>query len=119
MAETVHEARSVGGEQATAVNSADAIAFRKTVVEEEQARAKHELAMLSRRAVKSWKKQLELADQGKKAQHLPAKELLTHAGAVEVAAPNTDRRTQVLIQIGSEAAEDVKVIEAEVITDAD
>ena len=62
--------------------------------------AKAKLRRAAGRAADSWITQLENANRGERAQHLPAKELLTHSGVLDVAAPNVDRSTQVLIQIG-------------------
>ena len=70
------------------------------------------------RAADSWIKQLALADAGERANHLPAKELLTHTGVLDVAAPNVDRSTQVLIQIGGKGIPE-EPIEADVVEEHD
>jgi len=69
----------------------------KTTIAKE---ARDKLHRATIRAADSWIKQLELADQGQRANHLPAKDLLTHTGVVDVAVPNQDKGTQILIQIG-------------------
>ena len=61
------------------------------------------------RAADSWIKQLELADGGERANHLPAKELLTHCGVLDVAAPKKDEKTQIVIQIGGAGIPDEPV----------
>jgi len=83
------------------VNSPQGIERLKEIEEIHRTNAKRVLTRAATKAAESWEKQLELANQGKKAQHLPAKELLTHIKALEVAAPNQDKGTQILIQIGS------------------
>jgi hypothetical protein len=63
------------------------------------------LARNVRRAAQSWVKQLDLVDEGKRGNHLPARDLLTHTGVVDIAVPNQDRGTQILIQIGGGSAD--------------
>ena len=65
------------------------------------------------RAADSWIRQLDLADAGEKAQHLPAKELLTHTGVLDVAAPTKDEKTQIIIQIGGAGIPEEPIIEVE------
>lgn len=72
----------------------------------------------ARRAVESWLQQLELADSGQRANHQPAKDLLTHIGALDIPMPARERGTQILIQIGGGTITDVKAVEGEVL-DAD
>jgi hypothetical protein len=52
------------------------------------------------RAVDSWIRQLELADEGKRANHLPAKDLLTHTGVLDVPSPKKNEKPQITIRIG-------------------
>ncbi len=105
---TGHQWRTVS----RALNSPEGVEMRKELEEAHRAGARRILNRAAEKAAKSWVKQLELADEGKKAQHLPAMNLLTHIKAVEVAAPNTDNRTQILIKIGSDAP-DLEVIDVE------
>ena len=70
------------------------------------------------RAVDSWIRQMELADEGKRANHLPARGLLTHAGVLDVPSPKKDDKPQVTIHVGGSDIEPV-VIDAETIDDAD
>jgi transcriptional regulator with XRE-family HTH domain len=52
------------------------------------------------RAAKSWLKQLELVDEGKRGNHLPSRDLLTHVGVIGVPAPKKKAEDQITIQIG-------------------
>ena len=61
------------------------------------------------RAADSWIRQLALADAGERANHLPAKELLTHTGVLDVASPTKDEKTQIIIQIGGAGIPDEPV----------
>ena len=63
------------------------------------------LRMSAVKAADSWIKQLENANRGERAQHLPAKELLTHLKILDVAAPNVDKSTKLVIQIGGPGPE--------------
>ena len=54
------------------------------------------------KAADSWIKQLELANDGQRANHLPAKELLTHTGVLDVAAPKKDDKPQITFHIGAD-----------------
>ena len=58
------------------------------------------------RAAKSWIKQLELADEGQRANHAPAKDLLTHVGVIGVPAPKKKAADEIVIQIGGVSTDD-------------
>jgi len=73
----------------------------------------------SHRAVDSWARQLELADDAQRANHLPAKDWLTHAGVVDIPTPPKSHEPQILIQIGGGKPEDVEPILVEDITESD
>lgn len=81
---------------------------RDEIQKEIRERTRTKLVAMADRAVKSWGKQLDLADEGLRANHLPAKDLLTHAGMVDIAVPRTNQGTQILIQIGSDAPVEVQ-----------
>ncbi len=89
----------------------EAVALRKQFTEETAARIKARLLALSDRAVRSWEAQLDLADEGKRANHQVAKDLLTHAGAVDIAVPAKEKETQILIQIGCGSPDEIEFIE--------
>ena len=62
--------------------------------------AVRKLRAMAERAVDSWIRQLDLADEGKRANHLPAKDLLTHTGVLDIPSPKKDEKPQITIQIG-------------------
>ena len=64
------------------------------------------------RAVDSWLRKLELADGEKRANHLPAKDLLTHAGVLDIPSPEKNEEPQITIQIGG-ALDDIELIPVE------
>ena len=66
---------------------------------------------LAERAAESWVRQLELADDGLRANHLPAKDLLTRTGVIDVAAPKKDTAHQITVQIGGLTLDDLEVEE--------
>ena len=76
----------------------------------QEARAK--LARAAKRAAESWVKQLELVDDGQRGNHLPAKDLLTHTGVLDVAAPKKDTADHIVIQIGGVTLDDIVDVEA-------
>ena len=57
-------------------------------------------------AAKSWIKQLELADEGQRANHAPAKDLLTHVGVIGVPAPKKKAADEIVIQTGGVSTDD-------------
>ena len=65
------------------------------------------------RAIDSWLRQLELADEGRRSNHQPAWDLLTHAGVLDIPTPNKHPEPQLLIQIGTVTDADMKIIEIE------
>ena len=70
------------------------------------------LRRAARRAAESWLKQLELVDEGQRGNHLPAKDLLTHTGVLDVAAPKKEAADHIVIQIGGLSDADIIPIEA-------
>ena len=64
------------------------------------------------RAAESWLKQLELVDDGQRGNHLPDRDLLTHTGVLDVAAPKKDAADHIVIQIGGVSADDFVPVEA-------
>ena len=64
--------------------------------------ARAKLARAAVRAADSWVKQLELVDDGQRGNHLPAKDLLTHTGVLDIPRPNVEQSTEIIIQIGSD-----------------
>jgi len=93
--------------------------LREEIGSEIDNRVKMRMRGLADRAVDSWAKQLDLADEGQRANHLPAKDLLTHSGAVDIAVPRQERGTQILIQIGGGAPQDIEAVEAQEIETID
>ena len=83
------------------------------------AEARGILVKNARTAAQSWVEQLELANQGQRANHQPAKDLLTHIEALDIPVPTKERGTQILIQIGGGTISDVRAIEAEVIEEVE
>lgn len=73
----------------------------KEIHEELFREARSELARGAGKAAKGWLKQIELANEGQRANHLPAKDLLTHSGAIDIAVPNQDKGTTINIHIGT------------------
>ena len=73
--------------------------------------ARGKLARAAERAAESWIRQLELANDGLRANHLPAKDLLTHTGIIDVAAPKKDTADQITVQIGGLTLDDLEVEE--------
>ncbi len=64
------------------------------------------------RAARSWVKQLELVDDGRRGNHRPALDLLTHTGVLDVAAPKKDTADHIVIQIGGVTLDDLVDVEA-------
>ncbi len=64
------------------------------------------------RAAKSWLKQLELVDGGQRGNHLPARDLLTHVGVLDVPAPKKEAADHIVIQIGGVSTDDFVPTEA-------
>ena len=69
--------------------------------------ARAKLARAPVRAADSWVKQLELVDDGQRGNHLPAKDLLTHTGVIDIPRPNVEQSTEIIIQIGGGSNEDI------------
>ena len=66
------------------------------------------------RAVDSWAQQLELANDAQRANHLPAKDWLTHAGVVGIPSPKKDATPEVVIEFGCCSHDEIEFIEAPV-----
>ena len=64
------------------------------------------------RAAESWLKQIELVDEGQRGNHLPARDLLTHVGVIDVAAPKKRAADQIVVQIGGVSTDDFVPTEA-------
>lgn len=69
--------------------------------------ARGKLARAAKRAAESWVRQLELADEGLRANHLPARDLLTHTGVLDVASPRKETADHITIQIGGVSSADI------------
>ena len=69
--------------------------------------ARAKLARAAVRAADSWVKQLELVDDGQRGNHLPAKDLLTHTGVIDIPRPNVEQSTEITIQIGGGSNADI------------
>ena len=74
--------------------------------------ARSTLRRAARRAARSWVRQLELVDQGQRGNHLPARDLLTHVGVLDVPAPKRDTADHIVIQIGGVSTDDFVPVEA-------
>lgn len=99
------------------VKKPEALAFRDAFHEAAVSGAVNKMKANAGVAADAWIDSLHKSIKGEKAQHLHAKEFLTHIKALEVAAPNTDRATNVFIKIGGREIEGGPVIEAEVVED--
>ena len=64
------------------------------------------------RAVDSWVKQLELADDAQRANHLPAKDWLTHAGVIGIPSPKKDTTPEIVIEFGRVREGEIEFVEA-------
>ena len=73
--------------------------------------ARSTLCRAARRAAESWVRQLELVDEGQRGNHLPARDLLTHVGVLDVPAPNKDAADHIVIQIGGVSTDDFVPVE--------
>jgi DNA-binding NarL/FixJ family response regulator len=90
------------------IHSKEGREMEKKIQERMGRAARGRLARAAEEAADSWIQQLENANTGARAQHLPARDLLTHIGAIDIAVPNTAKGTQILIQIGSGTPSDVQ-----------
>ena len=68
--------------------------------------ARSTLCRAARRAARSWVRQLELVDEGQRGNHLPARDLLTHVGVLDVPAPKKGEADHIVIQIGGLSTDD-------------
>lgn len=74
---------------------------RKAELQQEMARvAVDKLRRNVDKAADSWIRQLELSMDGRRANHLPAKDLLTHLKVLDVPSPRSNEKTEITIQIG-------------------
>ena len=64
------------------------------------------------RAVDSWAEQLKLADDAKRANHMPAKDWLTHAGVVGIPSPKKDTTPEIVIEFGCANRDEITFTEA-------
>ena len=64
------------------------------------------------RAVDSWAQQLELANDAKRANHMPAKDWLTHAGVVGIPSPKKDATPEIVIEFGCMEPGEIEIVEA-------
>ena len=64
------------------------------------------------RAAESWVRQLELVDEGQRGNHLVARDLLTHTGVLDVAAPKKGAADHIVVQIGGLSTGDFVPVEA-------
>ena len=71
----------------------------------------HRLTMLGPRALESWQRQLELADEGNPANHKPARDILTHSGVLQVPSPKRERKIEYKVQFGSDVSVEADVVE--------
>ena len=74
--------------------------------------ARSKLCRAAKRAAESWLKQIELVDEGQRGNHLPARDLLTHTGVLNVAAPKKQAADQIVVQIGGVSTDDFVPTEA-------
>ena len=74
--------------------------------------ARSRLRRAAGRAAESWLKQLGLVDGGQRGNHLPARDLLTHVGVLDVAAPKKAAADEIVIQIGGVSPDDFVPVEA-------
>ena len=91
----------------------EAVQRRKEILDAITQAARGKLARAAKRAAESWIRQLELADEGLRANHAPAKDLLTHTGVLDVAAPKKDTADHITIQIGGGSDADFVPVEAQ------
>ncbi len=63
------------------------------------------------RAARSWVRQLDLVDEGKRGNHLPARDLLTRLGVIGVPAPKKKAADEIVIQIGGLSSADFVPVE--------
>ena len=84
----------------------EALQRKKEILDAITQAARGKLARAAERAAESWIRQLELADEGLRANHAPAKDLLTHTGVLDVAAPKRDTADHIVIQIGGLSTDD-------------
>ncbi len=82
--------------------------LRKAVAEE----ARRRMIAGAGRAVDSWAQQLELADDAQRANHLPAKDWLTHAGVVGIPSPKKDATPEIVIEFGCVNRDEITFAEA-------
>ena len=64
------------------------------------------------RAVDSWGRQLELANDAQRANHLPAKDWLTHAGVVGVPTVKQNKEPTIVIEFGRVKEGEIEFVEA-------
>ena len=64
------------------------------------------------RAVDSWAQQLELANDAQRANHLPAKDWLTHAGVMSIPTAKKDKEPMIVIEFGCVNRDQITFAEA-------
>jgi len=110
-------AKELGRSEHTVRNvlrSPEAVARKEQLAQDIRDVVRLKLLRAADRAVDSWMKQLDHADAGTKAQHLPARDLLTHTGVLDIPSPKKDDKPQVTIIIGG-SSDDIEpiLVEAE------
>ncbi len=97
---------------ARALKTPEALKRKNEILDAIGPEARAKLARSAKRAAESWVKQLELVDDGQRGNHLVARDLLTHTGVLDVAAPKKDTADHIVIQIGGVSLDDLVDVEA-------
>ena len=108
-------AKKVGRDKDTVnrtLKKPEAVALRKELVAAVREDMSARLTSLSAKAVRSWERQMDLADQGHRANHLVAKDILTIARMVDIPVARKAGPPDVVIEIGGNRDE-LEMIEAE------
>ena len=96
-------AKKVGRDKDTinrTLKKPEAVEFRRELVAAVREDMSARLISLSPRAVESWLRQIELANEGKRANHQPAKDLLTLARVVDIPTAKKAGPPDVVIEFG-------------------
>ena len=108
-------ARKVGRDKDTVnrtLKKPEAVELRKELVAAVRENMSARLTSLSAKAVASWEKQMDLADQGRKANHLVAKDLLTIARMVDIPTAKKDATPEIVIEFGCVNRDEFTFVEA-------